>query len=143
MKAAQEKGSDEKQEVAKQKEDKRLDNLEFLKSKGGPFTDEREVEEYLAKKDEQEKDKVKRMKMELQFARDSFTLLPKVDPIFRVQITVPETGKRRQKTPGEFGAALKVLLGKRSSKAVMEYSSFQTILAQMVDGQRERREGQN
>ena len=81
--------------------------------------------------------------MELQFARDSSTLLPKVDPIFRVQITVPETGKRRQKTPGEFGAALKVLLGKRSSKAVMEYSSFQTILAQMVDGQRERREGQN
>ena len=143
MKAAQEKGSDEKQEVAKQKEDKRLDNLEFLKSKGGPFTDEREVEEYLANKDEQEKDKVKRMKMELQFARDSSTLLPKVDPIFRVQITVPETGKRRQKTPGEFGAALKVLLGKRSSKAVMEYSSFQTILAQMVDGQRERREGQN
>ena len=142
MKAAQEKGSDEKQEVAKLKEDKRLDNLEFLKSKGGPFTDEREVEEYLAK-DEQEKDKVKRMKMELQFARDSSTLLPKVDPIFRVQITVPETGKRRQKTPGEFGAALKVLLGKRSSKAVMEYSSFQTILAQMVDGQRERREGQN
>ena len=142
MKVAQEKGSDEKQEMARQKEDKRLNNLEFLKSKGGPFTDEREVEEYLAK-DEQEKDNVKRMKMELQFARDSSTLLPKVDPIFSAQITIPETRKRRQKTPGEFGAALKVLLGKRSSKALMEYSSFQTILAQMVDGQRERREGQN
>ena len=142
MKAAQEKGSDEKQEVAKQKEDKRLDILDFLKSKGGPFTDEREVEDYLAKEDEPEKEKVKRMKMELQFARDSTTLLPRADPIFRVQITVPETGKRRQKTPKEFGEALKSLLGKRSGKAVMEYSSFTNFLAQMTVGQRARREGQ-
>ena len=63
MKAAQEKGSDEKQEVAKKKEEKRLDTLDFLKSKGGPFTDEREVNDYLAMRDEQEKDKVKRMKL--------------------------------------------------------------------------------
>ena len=87
--------------MAKQKEDRRLDILDFLKSKGGPFTDEREVEEYLAKEDEPEKEKVKRMKMELQFARDSTTLLPRADSIFRVQITVPETRKRRQKTPKE------------------------------------------
>ena len=58
MKAAQEQGSDEKQEVAKKKEEKRLDTLDFLKSKGGPFTDEREVDDYLAMRDEQEKDKV-------------------------------------------------------------------------------------
>ena len=82
------------------------------------------------------------MKMELQFARDSTTLLPRADPIFRVQITIPETGKRRQKTPKEFGEALKSLLGKRSGKAVMEYCSFKNILALMTLGQRDRREGQ-
>ena len=142
MKAAQEKGSDEKQEVAKKKEEKRLDTLDFLKSKGGPFTDEREVDDYLARRDEQEKDKVKRMKLELQFARDSSTLLPKTDPIYRIQITVPETGKRRQKNPVEFGAAMKSLLGKRSNKTTMDYSNFQNILTQMLVGQRERREGQ-
>ena len=61
--------------------------------------------------------------MELQFARDSSTLLPKVDPIFRVQITVPETGKRRQKTPGEFGAALKVLLGSDGVQQLSDHPS--------------------
>ena len=142
LKAEREKGSDEKQVVAKQKEEKRLDILDFLKSKGGPFTDEREVVEYLACKTEQVKDKVKRMKLELQYARDSSTLLPKNDPIFRVQITVPETGKRRQKTPIEFGSALKVLLGKRSGRTVMEYSKFQNILKEMLVGERKRREGQ-
>ena len=82
------------------------------------------------------------MKAELTFARDSSTLLPKTDPIFRIQITIPETGKRRQKNPDEFGAALKSLLGKRNSKTMVEYSVFQDILNKMVGGHRERREGQ-
>ena len=79
--------------------------------------------------------------MEIQFARDSSTLLPKTDPIFKIQITIPETGKRRQKTPSEFGFALKSLLGKRSNRAIIEYSSFQDTLMKMALGQRERREG--
>lgn len=130
--------------MARHREEKRLDILDFLKSKGGggPFTDHREVDEYLGRTDETEKEKVKRMKMELQYARDSSTLLPKVDPIFRVQITVLETGKRRQKTPAEFGEALKSLLGKRSSRSVMEYNSFKETLRMMVVGQRGRMEGQ-
>ena len=100
------------------------------------------MDEYLGRTDETEKEKVKRMKMDLQYARDSSTLLPKVDPIFRVQITVLETGKRRQKTPAEFGEALKSLLGKRSSRSVMEYNSFKETLRMMVVGQRGRMEGQ-
>ena len=41
-------------------------------------------------------DKIKqqRMKREIQFARESSTTLPSVDPLFKVQITFP-TGKRR------------------------------------------------
>ena len=142
IQAAREKGSDEKQEIAKQREEKRLDTLDFLKSKGGPFTDLHEVDEYLTRNDESEKEKVKRMKTELQYARDSSTLLPKTDPIFRVQITILETGKRRQKTCAEFGEALKSLLGKRSNRAVMEYSNFKEALMKKVNGGRERREGQ-
>ena len=124
------------------REEKKLDILDFLKSKGGPFTDLREVDEYLTRNDESEKEKVKRMETELQYARDSSTLLPKTDPIFRVQITILETGKRRQKTPAEFGEALKSLLGKRTNRAVMEYSNFKQTLMKMVVGGRERREGQ-
>ena len=91
MEAAQRSGSDVKQEIAKLKEGKRLDTLEFLKTKGGPFTDEREVEEYFAKQDETEKEKVKRMKLELQYARDTSIFLPKTDPILRIQISVSDT----------------------------------------------------
>ena len=136
MAEKQTKGSDEKQEVAKQKEAKRLDTLDFLKSEGGPFTDEREVEEYLSRDDIEEKQKVKRMKVELQNARDSSTLLPKTDPIFRIQVTVPETGKRRQKTPEEFGETLRTLLGRRSNRTTMEYTSFKTTLQLMFLGNR-------
>ena len=136
MKKKQAKGSDEKQESAKQKEIKRLDTVHFLKSEGGPFTDEREVEEYLAKDDVDEKQRIKRMKVELQHARDTSTLLPKNDPIFRIQTIVPETGKRRQKTPQEFGEALKFLLGRRSNRSTIEYSSFQVTLQRMTMGSR-------
>ena len=141
MKEKQMQGSDENQEVAKQKEEKRLDTLDYLKTKGGPFTDEREVDVYLKKTDIEEKEKIKRMKLEMQFARDSSTLLPKTDPVFKIMITLPETGKRRQKTPNEFGAAIKSLLGKRSNRAVIEYSTFHETLKKITLGQRERQEG--
>ena len=106
-------GSDEKQELGRQKEEKRLDNLDSLKAQGGSFTDEPEVEAYLADSNVGERDKLKRLNFQLQLARDSSTLQPKTDPIFKIQVTVPETGKQRQKTPSKFGAALKALLGKR------------------------------
>ena len=73
-------GSDEKQELGRQNEEKRLDNLDSLKAQGGPFTDEREVEAYLADSNVGERDKLKRLKLELQLARDSSTLLAKTDP---------------------------------------------------------------
>ena len=88
--------------------------LDTLKSRCGPFTDSGEVEKSL-------KDNVKqqRMKLEVQFARESTTLLPKVNPIFRIQIPLP-SGKRRMKTAQEFGDALMSYLGKRSDRATLE-----------------------
>ena len=87
-----------------------MDNLDSLKAQGGHFTDEPEVEAYLADGNVGEREKLKRLMFQLQLARDSSTLLPKTDPIFEIQVTVPETGKQRQKTPSKFGAALKALL---------------------------------
>ena len=122
---------DEKQAVALTEESKRLDLLEELKMSGGPFTTSQQVDEYLAlaktreecaKNNTQKKKFAKetktRMKSEVTFARDSSTILPRVDPLFRIQVSIP--GKpRRDKTAEEFGEALKVLFGKRAGKRTL------------------------
>ena len=53
--------------------------------KDGPFTNAEEVEEYL-KSEVPEKEMQGRMKKEIQFARDSSTTLPRVDPLFKIQV---------------------------------------------------------
>ena len=58
--------------------------------------------------------KQKRMKMEVQFARESSTYLHKVDPLFRIQVTLPSK-KRWDKTAVEFIVALKALLGQQTA----------------------------
>ena len=65
--------------------------------------------------------------MEVQFARESSTTLPLVDPIFKIQVTLP-TKKRRDKTADEFAASLMAYLGKKSDKATMEYNMFKNSL---------------
>ena len=104
--------------------------MEELKKYGGPFTDAQEVEQYLSHEVDIKKMK-KCMKLELQFAWESSTLLPKVDPLFKVQVTLP-TGKQRDKIPEEFGAALMSLLGKKENRATLEYSQFQESLKRLV-----------
>ena len=74
-----------KQEVALGQERKRIIMLEDLKGLGGPFTSQEEVEEFLGKSIP-EKEKVARMKKEMKFARDSSTTLPRVDPLFKIQV---------------------------------------------------------
>ena len=72
-----------------------------------------------------------RMKMEVKFARDSSTTLPRVDPLFKVQITQANK-KRRDKTAIEFGESLMVFLGKKGDRAVLEYSCFQKSLRDLM-----------
>ena len=133
MKTKFQSGADQKQEMAQRKERKRLDMLDKLKTLGGPFTDSGEVEKVLADETLNENAKQQRMKLEVQFARESTTLLPKVDPIFRIQITLP-SGKRRMKTAQEFGEALMSYLGKRSDRATLEYERFQDSLERLAAG---------
>ena len=97
---------------------------------GGPFTDAGEVKLYLCQ-DIAQSGRKKRMKLELQFARDSSTLLPKIDQLFRVQVTLP-TGKRRDKTPEEFGEAVQCFLGKKGDRDKLEYSKFHDSLEKLV-----------
>ena len=91
---------------------KRLDLLEKLKVRGGPFTSQGEVSHYTSLKNRDKTTKQKRMKMEVQFARESSTHLPKSDRLIRIRVTLPNK-KRRDKTAEEFAVALKALLGSR------------------------------
>ena len=123
------KGASEKQQSAQLKERKRLDLLESLHELGGPFTNADQVETYLKQKDDtgSEKERQKRLKKEIQFARESSTTLPSNDPIFKIQLTLPN-GKRRDKTSVEFAESLMLFLGKKSDSAVLDYNVFKSSL---------------
>ena len=140
MKQKMKEGSDEKRETAIMNERKKLGMLEELKSGGGPITSAEEVDAFLATAPAtatatamDEKKKKQRMKMEIQYARDTSTLLPKVDPLFRIRKTLP-SGKQRDKTSTEFGEALKVLLGKKGDRVGLDYSKFMESLEKLVIG---------
>ena len=131
MKERMRKGSDEKREIALIQERKKLSMLEELKECGGPFTSAEEVDVFLSNTTQDEKKKKKRMKVEIQYARDTSTLLPKVDPLFRIRMTMAN-GKQRDKTSTEFGGAMKVLLGKKEDRKSLDYSKFQESLDKLV-----------
>ena len=131
MKEKFKQNADIKQINSQVNERKRLDKLDKLKKLGGPFTDAAEVQSYVQDTEILPKKKKERMKMELQFARDSSTTLPKVDPLFRVMVTMANK-KKRDKTPEEFGEAMMVFLGKKSDRVTMEYNSFQNSLEKLT-----------
>ncbi|KAI8490401.1 hypothetical protein Bbelb_316690 [Branchiostoma belcheri] len=117
--------------MAQRNERKRLDMLDKLKACGGPYTDSCEVEKFLVNEKLGDMDKQQRMKLKFQFARESTTLLPKVDPIFRIQVTLPN-GKRRTKTAQEFGEVLMSFLGRRSDRTILWYNNFQESLDKLT-----------
>ena len=71
-----------------------------------------------------------RLKMELQFARDSSTTLPKTEPLFRVMVTMPNK-RKRDKSAEEFGESLMVFLGKQTDQIIMDYSVFKSSLEKL------------
>ena len=131
----------EKQAVSIEKEEKRLEMREVLKSEGGPFTKHDDVEEFctgveqqvLAAKSEPEKKDIqketqKRLKLEVKFARESSTTLPKKDDLFRIQVTLANN-KRRDKNVDEFATSLKALLGRKCSRRTLSLATFKTSLS--------------
>ena len=65
----------------------------------------------------------------MQFARESSTSLPSVNPIFKIMKRQPN-GKRKMKTAYEFGEALSLILSLASgvTETMMEYNKFQETL---------------
>ena len=58
-------------------------------------------------------------------------MLPKVDPICRIEKTLPNR-KRCDKTGEEFAEALMVYLGEKGDRIGLEYNRFQECLAKLV-----------
>ena len=91
-----------------------------------------EGDAYLADLDDANmKEKQKWMKLEISYARDTSTLLPKVDPLFKIR-KVGVKGKLRDKTAVEFGEALTILLGRKADIRAMDYSAFRDYLSKMM-----------
>ena len=105
-----------------------------MKEQGGPFTSAEEVDTYLSDLDEtNKKEKQKRMKLEISYARDTSTLLLKVDPLFKIR-KVDLKGKQRG-TIRQLSLerrALAVLLGRKADRRAMDYSTFTDCLTKMV-----------
>ena len=88
------------------------------------------MDDYLADLDDLNmKEKQKRMKLEITYARDTSTLLPKADPLFKIRKV---DMKGRDKTAVEFGEALAILLGRKADRKAMDYSTFKECLRKML-----------
>ena len=92
-----------------------LQHLEYLKKDGGPFTSCQEIDEYLNNSSISEKTKKKRLKIEVQYARDSSLTLPRSNLIFRIRKKSHKEGKMQELTSEEFGENLNILLTKKVS----------------------------
>jgi hypothetical protein len=90
----------------------------------GPFTNSVEVGKFLV--DPTWDDNIKQ-----QFVRESTTLLPKVDSIFRIQNTLP-SGKRKNNTAPQFGNVLLFYLGMRNDRTTLAYKNFQHCLDKLA-----------
>ena len=123
-----------KQQVAISQERNRIQMLEQLKEVNGPFTNAEDVEAYI-NCDAPEKSKQSRMKLEVKFARESSTTLPRVDPLFRIQVGRGLSGRRREKTAQEFAEALAVFLGRKSDRTFSDYAAFSHSLREILGGE--------
>ena len=92
-----------------------LCQLDYLKKSGGPFTSCEEIENFLERENVSEKDKKKRMKTEIQYARDSSISLPRSNPVFKIRKRVAKGGKLKDLSSSEFGDNLKTLISKKIS----------------------------
>ena len=89
-----------------------LEQLKELKKQGGPFTSAEEVEAYMANKSINEVQKSSRLKMEVQYARDTSLSLPKSSAVFRIMKKKEPSGSR-QLSALEFSENLTKLLDKK------------------------------
>ena len=127
MKEKFSKGMDEKRVIARQHKRKRLEMVEKLKEMKGLLTNADKVEIFLNDTKMSNELKAMRLKMEMRFASDSSTTLPKSDGIIRIQVTLPNK-KRRDKSAVEFTDSLMAYLGRKTNKKAFDYHLFSKSL---------------
>ena len=86
---------------------------ELKKNYDGPFTDVAPIEEFLADSGISPEDKKRRMKIKVQYARDTSTSIPHSNPVFQIRTKKQPGKKARDLTAEEFGENLKNLINKR------------------------------
>ena len=99
-----------------------MKQLEALKAYGGPFTSVSCVDDFLSNDSIATDEKRKRMKMEVQYARDTSLSIPRCNPIFRIRTGKVSGKKSRDLTPIEYGENIKTLIDKKSKAAGKEVS---------------------
>ena len=107
-------------------ENRKLDTLEKLKQKGGPFTSSEQVDVYLKGNSDENKVNVSRMRGEVTYARDTSVSLPKSSILFKIFKTIE--GKRSLMTAEEFGENLKLLLGKKDQRTSITLDDFRNTM---------------
>ena len=119
MDVKQEKLADEKMSHKQFKnmkiESRVLDPLSTLKKVNGPFTRSADVKLYIDNPDIPAKEKSKRMKMEVQYARDTSLSLPKGSSVFAIMKKKEDGTGNRQLTSDEFAQNVIRLLEKKES----------------------------
>ncbi len=88
-----------------------------------------QVDNYLQKTDDSEQVKIKRMRDEVTYARDTSVSLPRVSHVFRIFATVRR--KRTMLTPEQFGSNLKIVLGKTTDRSTVTVMDFRTAMERL------------
>lgn len=101
---------------------RRIGDLETLKKLGGPFTDERQVEDYMNDEHFTTKEKNKRLYLEVRYARDNSLSIPKTSDIFRLK-------KEYKNLSNEtYATNLKLYLSNVTCKNTVTFDDFELAL---------------
>ena len=93
------------------------------------------IDDYLSNDRIPLKEKQKRMKVEVQYSRDTSLSVPKNNPVFKIRAPKQAGKKSRELTAAEFGENLKILLDKKNAAAgkTVTISDFMTTLNSLCD----------
>ncbi|CAB4057090.1 unnamed protein product [Lepeophtheirus salmonis] len=105
-------GSTEKEALVIEKESKKTNALRKVERRSSSFINVGEIDVFMQSSKNDSRKKQKRLKMKFSFPRESWKCLPKTDPLFRIQVTLP-TKERRDKTADDYVIAIKALLDNR------------------------------
>ena len=104
-----------------------LKQLEYLKSFQGPFTKCDEIDSYLMDETISSEDKKKRLKTEVQYARDTSLSVPKNNKVFKIRTSkLPGKGSV-ELSPTQFGGNLKLLIDKKNGAPPTSLSQSLTL----------------